>query len=379
MAEDQAADRTEQPTAKRREQAREEGQVAVSPEVAPVAVLLAALAVASWGAPRVVERSRTVLHAWLAAVGPMALREDGAGPPVVRAAHALGSLLVPFVLAQVGWMLVPQRLAPDLARLDPNRNLRRFVSVEGAVELVKALLKIALVLGLAARVIVGGARAAVSTPAMSVEAILGEVGAELRHLLLVVALALGALGALDYAWQRRRLEQRLRMTRQEVQDERKETEGNPQMRARFRKAHKALARRRMLGDVARADVVLTNPVHVAVALRYRAEEMRAPRVLAKGAGELAERIRDPACRSSSGGRSRARSSARSRWGPRSPRRSTGRSRRSSPTSMRCAGGGPRRCASRWPPPPPPSSPVRPPPPPCPPARSSCRSRWSRRW
>ncbi len=307
MAEDQAADRTEQPTAKRREQAREEGQVAVSPEVAPVAVLLAALAVASWGAPRVVERSRTVLHAWLAAVGPMALREDGAGPPVVRAALALGSLLVPFalamalvgagvVLAQVGWMLVPQRLAPDLARLDPNRNLRRFVSVEGAVELVKALLKIALVLGLAARVIVGGARAAVSTPAMSVEAILGEVGAELRHLLLVVALALGALGALDYAWQRRRHEQRLRMTRQEVQDERKETEGNPQMRARFRKAHKALARRRMLGDVARADVVLTNPVHVAVALRYRAEEMRAPRVLAKGAGELAERIKDAARR-----------------------------------------------------------------------------------
>ncbi|HLK11899.1 MAG TPA: EscU/YscU/HrcU family type III secretion system export apparatus switch protein [Candidatus Binatia bacterium] len=307
MADERAADRTEQPTAKRREKAREEGQVAISPEIAPVAVLLAGLAVASWGAPEVVARSRAVLHAWLAAVGPMALREDGAGPPVVRAALELGSLLVPFglamavvgagvMLAQVGWVLTPQRLAPDPTRLGFAHNLGRFLSADGAVELLKALLKIAVVLGLAYRVIVGGGRAAMGTPAMSVEAILAMVGAQLHHLVLVVVLALGALGALDYLWQRRRHEDRLKMTRQEVKDEHKESEGNPQVRGRFRKAHKALARRRMLGDVARADIVLTNPVHVAVALRYRAEEMGAPRVLAKGAGELAERIKEAARR-----------------------------------------------------------------------------------
>jgi flagellar biosynthetic protein FlhB len=131
---------------------------------------------------------------------------------------------------------------------------------------------------------------------MPLEALLDFTGAAIADLLLVMALALGALGALDYLWQRRRHEQSLKMSRHEVKEEQKETEGDPQTRMRFRRAHREVAKRRMLAEVRRADVVLTNPIHVAVALRYRADEMLAPRVVAKGAGELAAKIKDEARR-----------------------------------------------------------------------------------
>jgi flagellar biosynthetic protein FlhB len=109
-----------------------------------------------------------------------------------------------------------------------------------------------------------------------------------------MALALGALGALDFLWQRWRHEQSLKMSRHEVKEEQKQAEGDPQIKMRFKRAHREVAKRRMLAEVKRADVVLTNPIHVAVALRYRAQEMGAPRVVAKGAGELAAKIKDEA-------------------------------------------------------------------------------------
>ena len=109
-----------------------------------------------------------------------------------------------------------------------------------------------------------------------------------------VAIALAAFAALDFLWQRWRFEQDLRMTRHEVREEQRESEGDPHVRLRFRRAHRELARRRMLADVKDADVVLTNPTHVAVALRYRADEGAAPKVVAKGADELAAKIREAA-------------------------------------------------------------------------------------
>ena len=135
---------------------------------------------------------------------------------------------------------------------------------------------------------------AIGASGMMPAELLGFTGSGLRRLFLTMALALAVLGGLDYLWQRRRHEQSLKMSRHEVKEEHKETEGNPQVKTRFRRAHREIARRRMLTEVKRADVVLTNPVHVAVALRYRASETAAPHVLAKGAGELAQKIKDAA-------------------------------------------------------------------------------------
>jgi flagellar biosynthetic protein FlhB len=304
-----AADRTERATPKRRSEARRRGQVVRSPEVSPVAELLVALAMASWGGPHLLQASRELVTSWLAAAGPLAAGHDellgAAAPLATRSLSMMGGLLLPFtaamalvgggsVIAQVGWSVNPELLAPDPNRLSPGNGLRRIFSPEGAMNLVKAIVKITVALVLAYHVIVRVGGQAVATPGMTLEEILAFTGVGLRRLLLVLTVALVVLGGLDWLWQRWRYEQNLRMSRQEVRDEQKESEGDPQVKSRFRRAHREIARRRMLTEVKHADVVLTNPVHVAVALRYRASENIAPRVIAKGAGELAQRIKDAA-------------------------------------------------------------------------------------
>lgn len=301
----ETTERTEKATPRRREEARRRGQVVLSPEVSPVVVLLTVLAVASAGAPGVLAQSRALFADWLAAIGPTIAHDRPAGPLLLRAALVVGSWLVPFllltgamgvaaVIAQVGWAPTPELLKPDLARVSPGRGFQRIFSVQGAFVLGKSIVKIVVVLVLAYHTIGGTLGATLATPAMAPGDILTVAGTGLAHLLLVAAIALGVLGAIDYAWQRWRFEQGLRMSRHEVKEEHRETEGDPQIRGRFRRAHRELSKRRMLAEVARADVVLTNPVHVAVALRYRGTEGAAPRVLAKGAGELCERIKEAA-------------------------------------------------------------------------------------
>ena len=301
----EAGDRTERATPRRREEARKHGQVALSPEVAPVAVLLAALALASWGAPAALARSRTALAGLLAASGPVAAHDDPVGPLIVRTLLTFGGLLAPFclaaavvgagaVVAQVGWSVNPELLLPDPGRISPSNGLKRIFSANGAMNLVKAVAKIAVVATVAYRVLLRTGAEAIGASGMMPAEILGFTGAGLRRLFLTMAVALAVLGGLDYLWQRRRHEQSLKMSRHEVKEEHKETEGDPQVKGRFRRAHREIARRRMLTEVKRADVVLTNPVHVAVALRYRASETAAPQVLAKGAGELAQKIKDAA-------------------------------------------------------------------------------------
>src|SRR5207249_127270 len=140
------------------------GQVALSPEVAPVAVLLAALALASWGAPAALARSRTALAGLLAASGPVAAHDDPVGPLIVRTLLAFGGLLAPFclaaavvgagaVVAQVGWSVNPELLLPDPGRISPSNGLKRIFSANGAMNLVKAVAKIAVVATVAYRVL----------------------------------------------------------------------------------------------------------------------------------------------------------------------------------------------------------------------------------
>lgn len=305
MAEDGAADKSEAASPKRREEARKHGQVVLSPEVAPVAVMLAALTVASWGAPELVARSRIVLRAWLAAVGPVAANDDSVLPLFSQAAHELGTLFAPFflmvavvgvgtVVAQVGFQVNAELVLPQLSRLGLAAGAKRLFSAQGVANLVKAVVKITVVLTIAYQVLWSFGQMAIVAPAMPLPDILALCGAGVRKLLLVMVAPLAVLGAADWGFQRWQHEKSLRMSRQELKEEHKEAEGNPQIRGRFRRAHREIAKRRMLNDVAQADVVLTNPTHVAVALRYRPDDMAAPRVLAKGADEMAARIKEAA-------------------------------------------------------------------------------------
>jgi flagellar biosynthetic protein FlhB len=302
---DEAAERSERATPKRREEARKRGQVPISSEVSPVAVLLVALVITTWGAPALLAQTRLVLRGWLAASGPAAAHGDAIWPMVAHSMYQLLGPLAPFflatalvaavaIIAQVGFHVNPSLLAPKLSRMSLAQGWQRVFSVGGAMNLLKAIVKIVLVLGLAWHILRDVSADAVAAPLMSVDALFAFTGEGLRRLILTMALALAALGAADYFWQRRRHEQSLKMSRQEVKEEARESEGDPQVRARFRRAHRELAGRRMLAEVKNADVVLTNPTHYAIALRYRADEMVAPQVIAKGAGELAQKIKEAA-------------------------------------------------------------------------------------
>jgi flagellar biosynthetic protein FlhB len=213
--------------------------------------------------------------------------------PVLAATAAAGLLAT---VAQIGFRIVPKRIAPDPSKLSPATGMTRLLSRRGGVELVKALAKIALVGWISWKIIAGAGERIVPLAASPPREILAVAGATLARLVAWTVGALAVLAALDYAWQRRQHHHGLRMTRAEVKDERRQAEGDPQMKQRVRRAYQQLAKRRMLDAVPTAQVVVTNPVHLAVALRYVPGRTPAPIVVAKGAEHVAERIKEIARR-----------------------------------------------------------------------------------
>ncbi len=306
MAEDRE-NRTEEPTPRRLEKAREEGQVPRSVELTAAVVLLAAVVWAMARAGSIVDGMRVAMSTGLTRISAHDLTPDAAATLLGRATaegiYATGPLLLTLALAglvanvaQIGLGLYPRRLMPDASRLSIARGIERMFSPRGLVELVKNLLKIGLVAWLGWHSVRAAgprlARLGLSDP----HGILDTAGREIGGIVLLVAAVLGAIAAADWFWQRREHQQSLRMTRQEVRDEHRQSEGDPRLRQRFRKAQRDFSANRMLSGVAQAQVVITNPTHIAVALAYDAESMGAPRVVAKGAEEVAARIRAEARR-----------------------------------------------------------------------------------
>jgi flagellar biosynthetic protein FlhB len=194
-------------------------------------------------------------------------------------------------LLQVGVRIAPDRLSMDLTRLLPTTAWKRLFSLSALVRGLLALGKV-LILGILAWVLLrdrAGLFYGMSHAGLS--GMVAQGWALTARLFLGMAAAVAVLGALDYAYQRYQFEQSLRMTKQEVKDELKREEGDPLIKARVRKIQREMARKRMMAAVPRATVVLTNPTHVAVVLLYERNIMPAPKVVAKGAGHLAERIK----------------------------------------------------------------------------------------
>ena len=199
-------------------------------------------------------------------------------------------------VAQVGFHLSPDKLSVDFGRLAPDDPLGKLISVAALVRGGLALLKMAALAALA-WVVLHGRSGFLAAAGDGDAGHLAARGWELTlRLATSVAAALFVLGAVDYSFQRFRFERALRMTRQEVKEELKREEGDPAVRARVRRVQREMARRRMMSSVPKASVVVTNPTHIAVALRYERGVMAAPRVVAKGQGFVAERIMELARR-----------------------------------------------------------------------------------
>lgn len=299
MAED--VERTEQPTPRRRQEARREGQIALSQELGIALNLLGALLALSWAGSGLAPHAQwTFAELW-------APREDldlEAGVQLLlHAFGAAGPVLLPVLLAvlcvglagglaQTRFAVTPSRLRPRLSRLSPAQNLGRVFKQDGPFELAKSLVKLAIAAAAIHFALSGQLDEITGLHALPPYLIVRFVLGLLLRALLAGTCALLVLAILDYAWQYQRVEKRLRMTRGEIKDELRQTQGDPQVKSRLLGLMLDRTLRRMMKRVPEADVVVTNPEHISVALLYRRTEMAAPTLVAKGAGFVALRIRE---------------------------------------------------------------------------------------
>ena len=294
-------DKTEKPTEKRRSDAREEGQVAKSPEIA-MAISLALLSVAVQviipvAGEALREQTAAVLASPVVALDEVGRTVQGL---LTAAAGLLGPILAVGVFgalaggfAQVGFKPAPKAAKPKLSKLSPKQGLSKLKPSESLWELVRTALKLGALVAVTWGPMTGWTDGV--GDGLGLVAGLGRLGDTVVSLLLRVALLAAVIAAADYAWKRRSTEKQLRMSKQDVKDEHKNAEGDPRIKSQRRSKMLALSRNRMIQAVAQADVVITNPTHVAVALSYSDGDV-APRVVARGADERAARIRTEARR-----------------------------------------------------------------------------------
>ncbi len=193
---------------------------------------------------------------------------------------------------QVGFMFSTESIQPKIDKISPSKGFQRLFSVRSIAEMIKGILKICIIAGVAYLVIRKEIVNLIPLADQSIWGMLTYLGRVCFHILLATTVVLVFLAALDYAYQRWEFEKSIRMTKQEIKDEFKNTEGDPMIKARIRRIQREMARKRMMAEVPKATVVVTNPTHLAVAIRYEHATMNAPVVVAKGADIIAEKIRE---------------------------------------------------------------------------------------
>ncbi len=303
--------KSEKATQKRRDESRRKGQVAVSRDVSTAATLLAGIGLLALTIGPASHRLTQVMQSWFAlATDPaMAGQISPSGMQALLAKFGLeaGWLIMPVLACaalvsassyavQTGFLVNTEALTADPTRLNPLNGFKRLLSLRSVVELVKSLLKVALIGWVGVAAIRHEAALLPALVQYDLDGVVGVAG----HLVFKLAIWIGAtvavLAAADYGYQRFEWERGLRMSKQEVKEEHKEAEGDPKVKSRVRAIQREMARKRMMAAVPKADVIITNPTHLAVALRYDPTTMAAPVVVAKGAGFVAERIREIARR-----------------------------------------------------------------------------------
>lgn len=299
-------DRTEAPTPKRLEEAKKRGQVAKSVEISNAAILLVTFGVLSIiGGQLITELavfmrdffSRSLLQGDFSpgSVSKGALDVFMATAKMVwpiMAASVIAGITVN--LAQVGFMFSVESITPRFSRVNPIEGLNRIFSKRALMELLKSCLKV-VVIGFYGYITLRDMYPVLLATSYMEPA---NVGFQISGLMVNLGLRIGGLLAviaiMDYYYQRKEYMDNLKMTKEEIREELRQTEGDPMLRARVRARQRQIAIYRMMHEVPKADVIVTNPIHLAVALKYDIEVMGAPRVIAKGARLMADRIREKA-------------------------------------------------------------------------------------
>jgi flagellar biosynthetic protein FlhB len=296
-------EKTEDPTPKKREEARKEGRVPRSQELTTAVLLVGGTAaLVHAGAGAMARESVEVLHASAAWLRADPLTIEGASAILRQSAWAVMLALLPFAGIVAGLIVAVgaaqgrgitkgDAFVPKFEHIDPSKGIKRIVGTQGLFQGLKALLKFAL-LGFVIYKTVGAAlpQMVALTGAPETE-IVDTVRALSWKLALTSGLAYLVITLADYGFEVFQYEKGLRMTKQEIIDEHKQTEGNPMVKHRMRALGQAMIRKRMLADVPKADVVVTNPTHIAIALKYDPTSNAAPVVVAMGERKLAEKIK----------------------------------------------------------------------------------------
>jgi len=305
FADDGAGEKTEQPTSKKKEKAREEGRVAKSTEVTSAFLLFTMFSAFKIFGPGSVESMLQLVKEIYQLFGVKNLDIAYASSilgfvimTIIRilAPYLIVAVLVALVtnLVQVGWHPTLKPMEPKFNKFNPIEGFKRMFSMKSVIELIKSILKIALILAIVYNSIKNYEELII----MIYDLPLLEAYGMIINICLNIGVQVGGffliIAAIDYAYQRYDLNKKLKMTKQEVKDEYKQSEGNPEIKSRIRQKMREASMRRMMQDLPKADVIITNPTHFAIAIQYDVAGFGAPVVLAKGADLMAARIREKA-------------------------------------------------------------------------------------
>lgn len=304
MARDNS-NRTEKPTSRRITEARKRGQIARSRDLGQAASLAAALWVLTAAGPFMVGRLANGIREAIRRMSGMSVRDIDAAELSSLALDTTGAflwLVAPVAgavalstfsvqIAQGGWNFAPETLKLNWSRLNPANGLQRLGFSRAGLDLVKMLIATAAIAYISVKAVQAMLGESVQLARVTPPRAALEAWMATERLLRTSAMAMGLIAVADYGVQRWRLTQSLKMTKEEVRDDTRMTEGNPEIKARVRRVQREMMRRRMLRAAAHATLVVTNPTEYAVALEYQRHLMPAPRVVAKGRGFLAARIK----------------------------------------------------------------------------------------
>jgi flagellar biosynthetic protein FlhB len=298
-------DKTEEPSAKKLREARENGQVAQSREINTWVILFTAMILLSWVGMHVGETLSLNLKQFIARPESFVMDKAGIANILVNMTKDFLSTMGPplfifFIGAgaasfiQIGPMFSAHSMVPNLDKINPMKGAARVFGSRAWIEFIKALVKMILVSAVGTIILIPIFSKAPALIGIDTSAMLEDLQNETHRLLIGVLSILAVFAGLDYGVQRFQLMKQLRMSKQELKDEYKQSEGDPHIKARLRELRMKRARKRMMANVPRASVIITNPTHYAIALEYNQEKSSAPIVTAKGVDRIALRIREVA-------------------------------------------------------------------------------------
>lgn len=306
MAEEEDLDdKTEEATQHRRDEWKREGRVSQSKELSSAIMLLALTLVlffsSSWylrGMGSIAEGSfeeiiRFSRHDWNIESFYKIIQFSVTAFIKVMLPLGVAAIIVGVLssILQVGFIFSTKPLEWDILKLNPQKALKRIFGIEGIVDLLKAVVKFAVVGSVLAFYFLDLYKDLPYLWGLESREIMIFLGPQILKLLAYVGISMLVISILDYGFQRFQFERRIKMTKEEAKQDRKRTEGDPQLKARVRAVQRQVAQRRMMDAVKKADVVITNPTHIAIALMFDREEMLAPKVVARGADHMAEKIK----------------------------------------------------------------------------------------